>query len=160
MSTTKPARPGVCRKLTISALSIAALVSPIAISTPAHAAIFTFNGCAVTRALTPVFDHHNTLGEKVFNYPVTVKCAANRQVRIEQIMWEEEDGSDELRFQRTTNWQDVDPEGMTYRYRLSLRDTEAGNEEIYHRVKIQVRSNDVTSPWSNWTSSPVASVPN
>lgn len=153
-------RPGIQRKVLVSALSMAALISPIAISTPAHADIIDFNGCAVTKALKPVFAGHDDRGFKRFNYPVTVKCKADREVRIEQKMWEEDDGADEIRYERTTNWQDVNPQGMEYKFRISLRDTEPGHEEIYHRVRIQVMSNGVSSAWSSWTSSPVVSVAN
>jgi hypothetical protein len=158
------------RALAATALGTVALVSSLALAAPAQAAstqIENFQGCSA-KAYRPVFSHHNNAGTKVFNYKVSITCKGDRQVRFEQKAWERDSGPDELRAERRTGWitwgTDVfgllEPTTKTFNYKLALHDTESGDEEIYHQIKIQVRSNGVNSSWSPLSTSGVRVVNN
>lgn len=118
-------------------------------------------GCTAT-PLTPVFSHLNASGDKVLRYTVRVTCAANRTVRIQQQRMEEDGflnpddliGSD--LFVRVFG-----PAGTRIiTVTRNLPDTEWGKEEMYQRIRIQVTSNGVTSPWTGWHESGVRSFSN
>ena len=148
------------RKLLIGTIAAAAAVVPLAVSTvPAHAA--TSSGCTVTPS-KPFFDGFNSSGVKQVRYRVTIKCDANRTVTVHQRRYEDDrapDADDNLGatvYVRTFGGSGT----KTVSTLVSLRNTEAGNEEVYQRVRFQVTSNGVTSPWTGWQTSRILSILN
>lgn len=157
------------RALAAAAVGAATLAASVSLTTPAQAAsVGYFNGCTVTSADKPVFSGHNDVGVKRFNYQVSVTCYGDRSIRFEQRVYEQDPGTDQRRASRTTGWQHYTGSSAatskkTWNYRVNLANTDGdGSEEIYHQVRIQVRSNGnhpVTSEWSPWAVSQVVSAP-
>ena len=147
-------------KLLVGTIAAAAAVVPLALTTaPAHAA--TSGGCSVTPS-KPFFDGFNTSGVKQVRYRVTIKCDANRTVTVLQRRYEDDRAPDADDYLGATVFvRNFGGSGTkTASTLVSLRNTEAGNEEVYQRVRFQVTSNGVTSPWTSWQNSPILSIPN
>jgi hypothetical protein len=143
-------------KIALVTLAAAAVV-PIAMAAPASAN--TSSGCTV-KPLRPNFTgSFTTSGVKKVDYGISVSCAPNRTVSIEQRRYEEDGGlfnSDDFLGASSFNTFGV----RTLSNVRTLVDTESGNEEIYHKVRFRVTSNGVTSAWTPWEKSPVLSIPN
>ncbi len=140
-------------KIALVTLAAAAAV-PIAMAAPASAA--TSNGCTVT-PLKPIFAGFNSSGVKLVNYRISVSCASNRIVEIQQRRYEEDPWPDPDDFLGATSFK-------TYGVRTlsNLRppvNTEPGNEEVYQLVRFRVTYNGHTGPWTPWEKSPVTSIP-
>ncbi len=141
------------------AVGTMALAGTLALGAPAQAAerIENFNGCTVARGLKPVFSHLDNRGDKVFNYRVRITCEAGRKVRFQQEAYERDGGTnaDDLLGSQSSGWHKFNKlETKKFNYELPLKSTEKGEEEIYHRIRIKVRSdNGVTSGWSSWVKS-------
>ena len=89
---------------------------------------------------------------------VDLKCSAgNRRVHVHQ-QFHELDGPKSL-IQVTgeaSSWVSFTTAGTKVHTAYApLPDTEEGQEEMYQKVRIQVSSNGVTSPWTGWQGSAV-----
>lgn len=156
------------RALSATAFGAVVVASTFALAAPAQAVpIGYFNGCTVN-AVQPAFRGFNDFGNKTFNYRFTASCYGDRSIRYEHRVYEQDDGPDQLRGQHIGGWtayngsSDIQTQ-KKFNYWYTLHDTEPGPEEIYHQVRIQVKSHGshgVTSPWSPWSTSPVISVNN
>ena len=146
-------------KLLVGTIAAAAAVVPLALTTaPAHAA--TSGGCTVTPS-KPFFDGFNTSGVKQVRYRVTIKCDANRTVTVLQRRYEDDRAPDADDYLGATVFvRNFGGSGTkTASTLVSLRNTEGGNEEVYQRVRFQVTSNGVTSPWTSWQTPPSSPSP-
>jgi hypothetical protein len=133
----------------------AAAAMPIALAAPASAA--TSSGCTVT-PLKPIFAGFNSTGVKLVNYRISVSCASNRTVSIEQRRYEEDDWPNPDDSLGTTTFS---TSGVrTLSNVRTLVNTESGNEEVYQKVRFRVTSGGVTSPWTSFQKSSVLSIPN
>ena len=141
-------------KIAIVTLAAAAAM-PIALAAPASAA--TSSGCTVT-PLKPIFAGFNSSGVKLVNYRISVSCASNRTVSIEQRRYEEDDWPNPDDSLGTTTFS---TSGVrTLSNVRTLVNTESGNEEVYQKVRFRVTSGGVTSPWTSFQKSSVLSIPN
>lgn len=142
------------------ALAAGALVVPGLIlgALPAQAAY----ACTVT-PLTPEYSHTNSAGVKVINYKISVYCAKERYLNIEQQRWEEDDWPNDDDYIGGTYWENehfVAGESYVYDNKRTLVDGEVGNEELYQRVAFQEGLSDIWSPWSGWMQSGILDIPN
>jgi hypothetical protein len=143
-----------------AAVVLAATILPVAAATSAQAST-TSSLCTVT-PLKPIFDGFNSSGVKMVKFKVSVSCSGNRSIEIQQNRYEEDgflnpdDGLGSSTFNRVFG----PAGGVTFYSRRTLPNTESGNEEIYHKVRFRVTSGGVTSPWTSWEKSAVASMPN
>ena len=139
-------------KIALVTLAAAAAV-PIAMAAPASAA--TSSRCTVT-PLKPIFAGFNSSGVKLVDYRISVSCASNCTVQIEQRRYEEDAWPNPDDFLGASSF-------STYGVRTlsnvrTLVNTESGNEEVYQKVRFRVTINGHTLPWTSWEKSPVASI--
>ena len=145
---------------TARALAAGALVVPGLIlgAMPAQAA----SACTITPQ-TPEYSHTNSKGVKVINYKISVYCAKERYLNIEQQRWEEDDWPNDDDYIGRTYWQNehfVAGESYVYNNKRTLVDGEVGNEEVYQKVAFQEGLSDIWSPWSGWMKSGVLDISN
>lgn len=125
---------------------------------PAQAA----SACTVT-PLTPEYSSTNSKGVKVINYKISVHCAKERYLNIEQQRWEDDDWPNDDDYLGKTNWANehfVAGESYVYNNKRTLVDGEVGNEELYQRVAFQEGLSDIWAPWSGWITSGILDISN
>lgn len=122
----------------------------------------TAYACTVT-PLTPEYSHTNAKGVKVIDYKVSVHCAKERYLNIEQQRWEEDDWPNDDDYLGKSNWENehfVAGESYVYSNKRTLVDGEVGNEEVYQIVAFQEGLSDIWSPWSGWMTSGILDISN
>ena len=114
------------------------------------------SGCTVS-PLLPVYDHTNSAGVKVIRYNMTVTCDAGRTIRVDQHVHEQDGGlnGDDHITSSARNRDFPSTDTVTMWLESPLPDTELGDEEMIQRVRFNVTSNGVTSPWTAWEESPM-----
>ena len=112
------------------------------------------SSCTAT-PYTPTYSYTNSSGVKVLLYKIKVTCSANRTATVEQYRMEEDTFSDD-EIGHSTHVRSFTSAGTQYiNFYGTLPDTEIGMEEMYHKIRLRVSSNGVTSPWTGWQSSGV-----
>lgn len=144
------------RNIVKATLAVAAAgLIPLALA-PAAQASTTTGGCTLT-PLRPVYDHHNSAGNKVIRYDMTVTCSSGREIEIEQHVHEEDawpNADDHITTSnRTRNFSSTDT--VTMWLESTLPNTEIDREEMFQHVRFRVTSNGVTSAWTAFEDSPV-----
>jgi hypothetical protein len=159
MSTTTPSK---VRKLVIGGAAAAAVMLPLAVlpTSPAQAAT-TRAGCTVA-PLAPVRIGTNAAGVPIVRFSTRVTCVKDRIVQIRDQRYEADPPA---------GIAGDDPYGATTYLRtfaapativVSTTDlvtnTEAGNEEAYHRTSFRVSTINGVSAWTAYENSSVLSV--
>ena len=145
------------------ALTAVAAAAPLALALPAQAS--TTSGLCTVTPQAPVFDHFDSSGQKVIQYPTTVYCQSGRSIEIQDQRWDDDTydlvPSADDPYGRTTYNIPFNSTATMYKSFLQvLPDADAwgdDNEEMYHSVRFRVTSNGVTSPWTAWEDSTVVS---
>jgi len=140
----------------IAAVTLAAAAAlPLAMAAPASAA--TSSRCTVT-PLKPIFAGFNSSGVKLVDYRISVSCASNCRVQIEQRRYEEDAWPNPDDFLGASSFS---TSGVRTLHNVrALVNTESGNEEVYQKVRFRVFCNGVPDPWTSGGKSPVLSIPN
>jgi hypothetical protein len=141
------------RRLTIGAVSIAALATgayALSPAAPAHAAT-SYGGCTITPTLPTADSAVSPTGETLVNYRGGVFCPLGKTARVQRERWEQDLGAPDNFTGSITStvltplWWD----------QLPLPDTDGTSdehEEVYQRVRFQVTTTSTgsTTPWSAW----------
>ena len=155
MSTSSPSRT---RRIVIGGLAAAAVAVPLAL-TPTQAEAATLNGCTVT-PLTPSVV--TVSGNRRILYQTRVTCAANRIVQIRDYRYEADapagiGGDDYLG--GVVHLRTFAAGGTVTLASLgTLPNTEAGNEEVYHRTSFRVATIHGVTGWTGYQNSSVRGV--
>lgn len=146
------------RRILVGGLAAAAIAAPLTLAAaPAQAA--TLNGCTVN-PLTPSVV--TIAGVKRLQYRVQVSCAANRIVQIRDFRYESDApaglaGDDFLG--SVTHLRTFAGAGSVTLVSYGvLFNTEAGNEEIYHRTSFRVATIGGVTGWTAFQNSATRSV--
>ncbi len=139
----------------VAAVALVAAALPLAAAATANAST-TSNGCTVD-PLRPVYSYTNGAGVKVIRYNMTVTCNAGRTIRVDQHVHEQDGGlnADDHITSSARNRYFATTDTVTMWLESGLPDTELGDEEMIQRVRFNVTSNGVTSPWTAWEESPM-----
>lgn len=145
------------RRIIAGGLAAAALpITAAATATTAHA--HNIGGCTV-QPLAPIHVGNTAAGLKIIDYRMTVNCAAGRFAHITQTRYEED------------TWPNPDDNLGTSTFsaggvqvlhnRRTLPNTEAGNEEVYHRIRFHVHfAGGAVTANTGWHKSAVRSFAN
>lgn len=140
------ARKAVLNRLAVGTALLAAAAAPLALALPAEAAT-TANGCTV-RPLKPTFAGFSG-GVKQIRYEVVFSCAAGRTIEVQQLAMEDDSTPDQFINTRVHTRTFVSSTVATRSATWALPDTEAGNEEVYQKVRFRVSAGG--GPVSAWT---------
>jgi len=146
------------RRIVLGSLAAAAVAVPLALA-PTQAEAATLNGCTVT-PLTPSVV--TVSGNRRILYQTRVTCAANRIVQIRDYRYESDapagiGGDDYLG--GVVHLRTFAAGGTVTLASLgTLPNTEAGNEEVYHRTSFRVATIAGTSGWTAFQNSSLRSV--
>lgn len=147
---------GGARRAILGGLAAAAVALPLTLtSAPAEAA--TRNGCTVT-PLTP-FVQVLPGGARRMAYPTRITCVSNRIVQVRDRHYEADApaglAGDDL-LSTGSHLRTFAVAGtVTLTAFGPVRNTEAGNEEVYHRTSIRVASINGVSGWTAFQNSGV-----
>ncbi|GAB2624447.1 hypothetical protein GCM10009696_32740 [Kocuria himachalensis] len=155
----KRIRPAVRRIALISALGFAATAGPLAVA-PAAEATTTRGGCTL-HPLTPIVapDPDPKDGEWRINYRISLDCAADRRLKVQQEIYVVTPRRS-MRKGDTTHTRTFKDTGGQFRLNTISRlpDTGAEREDVYHRIRFITRSRDGKwdSGWTEWDNSKTA----
>jgi len=152
------------RKAAAGALIPLVVAGVAATAIPAEAST-SRSGCTVT-PLKPIYaGYHNSLGDKMIRYRVSVTCDANRTAVINWQGVEEDWSSLFNKDPDDGDWSKTERVSFgsglrstkTLNYDNALPDTEGGKEEMYHKARFRVTSNGVQSEPTAWERTPYVS---
>ena len=148
-------------KLLVGGVAAAAVAVPLALlSAPAQAAT-TLGGCTVD-PLAPVRVGTSPAGVPLVRFSTRVTCVQDRIIQIQDQRFEADapagvagdDGYGASTYLRTF----AAPSTILLSTTDEVTNTEAGNEEAYHRTSFRVASIGGVSGWTPFEDSPVLSV--
>ena len=149
------------RKLVIGSAAAAALVLPMTmVATPAQAAT-SLAGCTVA-PLRPVRVGTTAGGLPIVRFSTRVTCSKDRivQIRDQRFEWDAPAGIANDEFYGSSTYLRTFAAAATIV--VSTRDvvtnTEAGNEEAYHRTSFRVATINGVTGWTAFENSPLRSV--
>jgi len=148
------------RTITARALATGIIATTAAFGMAGTADAVSQRGCRAT-PLTPTFAGINPAGKKVLKYTVRVTCAANRTVVLQQQVKERDTflNPDDLVRSRTLIRTFVVAGSKTVSLYQATPNTEPGNEEMFHQVRIRVSiGGGPFGAYSAWDKSAVVSV--
>lgn len=167
MSTAR--KPGLFRRLSIGAALLGVVAAPVATALPAGAAT-TLQGCTVN-PLAPVYAGRNAALIKQVRHNVVIACSPGRAIEVQQTVMEDDAIPDPDDFVVTAvrsftspSASPGNPGGLAGTRGITevLPNTEAGQEEIYQKVRFRVTPNSsgVQGPWTTWELSPTLTIAN
>ena len=146
------------KRLVVGGLVAAAAAAPLALAAaPAEAT--TGSGCTVT-PLKPTFGGFNSSGVKLVRYGVSIKCAADRSVTVDQDRFDKASGVPVLTGVSVLKHTFGGAGTIKITVQRPLPDLNRGNEAVFQSVRFRVASHGVTSAWTGWQKSAVLSIPN
>lgn len=149
---------GKLRRAVVGGMIALAAAAPIALAgTTAEAS--TSSGCTVT-PLKPTFGGFNSSGVKLVRYGVSIKCAADRTVSVDQDRWDSVGGVPVLTGVAGLRHTFDDAGTVRITVQRPLPDLNKGNEVVFHSVRFRVSSHGVTSAWTAFQKSAALSIPN
>lgn len=147
----------IIKRLVVGGLVAAAAAAPIALAAaPAEAS--TSSGCTVT-PLKPTFGGFNSSGVKLVRYGVSIKCASDRSVTVDQDRFDTA-GVPVLTGVSVLKHSFGGAGTVKITVQRPLPDLNRGNEAVFQSVRFRVASHGVTSAWTGWQKSAVLSIPN